>query len=528
MNTEHPQEALGSDDVFVPPTAVLVHLSGPHRGKTHRLAGDCLDITSDGEAHVTAQAPASLEPYAHLHCRGLTYELMVEPGRRVWVNGEPTERMVLASGDVLEVGKGGPILRFRLYPPESAGHKSLMEAFTDCVDCVGNSDRGMLAKAGMLAAGLPREFATQTSRGFRVGMLMTVMFLATSTGLLARRSVLLERRLSTELERITGLTDLIERSARESISLDDLDDLRGELAVSLEETAGRLQSLEEQTVGVAALVETAAASTVFIQGSYAFVQPATGRKLRLLLGPDGRPKANERGDPSLGLSGNGPVFELQYTGTAFVVDAERGLLVTNRHVARPWAFDEGAAGILARGYEGESVRFRGFLPGHVAPIQLRLVEAHEDADVAVLATDDLPAGVPTLSFTDEPVRPGEEVVLLGYPLGIRALVARTDPAFLTELATAGQTGFWEVADRLSAAGQIGPLASRGIVGQVTDATVVYDAETTSGGSGGPVINSAGKVVAVNMAVLPEFGGSNMGVPAPQGRALLERVFARDR
>ena len=42
--------------------------------------------------------------------------------------------------------------------------------------------------------------------------------------------------------------------------------------------------------------------------------------------------------------------------------------------------------------------------------------------------------------------------------------------------------------------------------------VVYDAETTTGGSGGPVLDSAGQVIAVNAAILPEFGGSNIGVP----------------
>lgn len=519
---------MDSAAVVAPPTAVLVHLSGPHRGHTRRLAGDRLDIYVDGGAQVRSEAPADVEPYAHLQCRGLTYELMVEEDKRVWVNGEPTERMVLASGDVLEIGRGGPLLRFRLYPPDSAAHKSMMEAFSDCMDCVRNSDRGRLGKARLLATGLPREWATQTSRVFRVGMLTTVLMLATSTAVLARRSILLERRLSTELERITGLTELFERNARESISLDDLDDLRSDLALGLEETAGRLQSLEAQSAGVAALVERAAPSTLFIQGSYAFVQPATEQPLRLVMGTDGRPVTNESGEPALGLGGSGPVFELQYTGTGFVVDAERNLIVTNRHVALPWAFDEAAAGILERGFEGRIVRFRAFLPGHVDPIQVRLVEAHADADVAVLEAVDMPEGVATLSFSRRPVRPGEEVVLLGYPLGIRALVARTDPAFLTELASAGQTGFWEVADRLAGAGHIGPLASRGIVGQVTRTTIVYDAETTSGGSGGPVLDTSGEVVAVNMAILPQFGGSNMGVPAPEGLMLLERVFARDR
>ena len=76
------------------------------------------------------------------------------------------------------------------------------------------------------------------------------------------------------------------------------------------------------------------------------------------------------------------------------------------------------------------------------------------------------------------------------------------------------------AQRIAEAGFMEPLATRGIVGQVTTASIVYDAETTSGGSGGPVIDLNGRVVAVNMAILPEFGGSNLGVPAADALALI--------
>ncbi len=52
---------------------------------------------------------------------------------------------------------------------------------------------------------------------------------------------------------------------------------------------------------------------------------------------------------------------------------------------------------------------------------------------------------------------------------------------------------------------------------------MYDAETTSGGSGGPVLSLDGRVVAVNAAILPEFGGSNLGVPVARVHALIERL-----
>jgi S1-C subfamily serine protease len=80
-----------------------------------------------------------------------------------------------------------------------------------------------------------------------------------------------------------------------------------------------------------------------------------------------------------------------------------------------------------------------------------------------------------------------------------------------------------VARRLAEENQISPLATRGIIGQVTSSFLVYDAETTSGGSGGPVLDMDGRVVAVNTAILSEFGGSNLGVPANRALALVERA-----
>ena len=112
--------------------------------------------------------------------------------------------------------------------------------------------------------------------------------------------------------------------------------------------------------------------------------------------------------------------------------------------------------------------------------------------------------------------------MLGYPLGLRALMARSDLRFIEALRAENVTDFWEQAERLSAAGFMAPLASRGIVGQVTEANVVYDAETTRGGSGGPVLNLQGEVVAINTAFLREFGGSNIGLPV----VLIEPVLSR--
>jgi S1-C subfamily serine protease len=51
--------------------------------------------------------------------------------------------------------------------------------------------------------------------------------------------------------------------------------------------------------------------------------------------------------------------------------------------------------------------------------------------------------------------------------------------------------------------------------------IVYDAQTTSGGSGGPLFNNEGKVIGTNFAMVREVGGSNFAIPVGYGKSLLK-------
>jgi S1-C subfamily serine protease len=165
----------------------------------------------------------------------------------------------------------------------------------------------------------------------------------------------------------------------------------------------------------------------------------------------------------------------------------------------------------------------GFLSDGGEPYEVDVIVTAEEADLAVVQLRGVVGNVPHLELAAEPPAPGDAIIVMGYPLGLRALMARSDADFIRSLQQEGITGFFDQARRIARAGFMQPLATRGIVGQVTTASVVYDAETTSGGSGGPVLNLDGEVVAVNMAILPEFGGSNLGVPAAEARALIRRA-----
>ena len=162
----------------------------------------------------------------------------------------------------------------------------------------------------------------------------------------------------------------------------------------------------------------------------------------------------------------------------------------------------------------------GYRPGVPEGEEIELVQASEETDLALLryvSKVDLPKG---LRLADVPPKSGDQVILMGYPTGLRSLLTQAGGVFISELQKSKDTEFRSVAARLSKSGLIVPLASRGIVGRTSDERIVYDAETTHGGSGGPVLNTNGEVVAVNAAILPEYGGSNLGVPVHKVRSFL--------
>ncbi len=77
-----------------------------------------------------------------------------------------------------------------------------------------------------------------------------------------------------------------------------------------------------------------------------------------------------------------------------------------------------------------------------------------------------------------------------------------------------------VTDALSERGLIRPSTTQGHIGDITATDIVFDAPSAQGGSGGPVFNKHGQVIAVEYAVLPKFGGNSFGVPIVYALELL--------
>jgi putative serine protease PepD len=170
------------------------------------------------------------------------------------------------------------------------------------------------------------------------------------------------------------------------------------------------------------------------------------------------------------------------TGTGFFVSKD-GRIVTNHHVI------DGARKVTATLVDGRTIEIVGLLADDPA------------GDVAVLQA---PAGeyAPLALGGSAPLRVGDEVVVIGSPLGLSASFS---------------------------AGYVSALRDRGLLGEQErhdESLVAWAIQITAavspGSSGSPIMNREGEVVGVAVG---KAGGEalNFGVPVEMPKALLERI-----
>lgn len=213
-------------------------------------------------------------------------------------------------------------------------------------------------------------------------------------------------------------------------------------------------------------------------------------------------------------------LRLEYLGSGFLVSAD-GHIVTNRHVAEPWWSNESVAPLLAGGMEPAFVELTVTFPGQppivVDPGTIRVSSDGVDVAVLVAPVQDVP--VLPLSERDPQELRGQRLMLLGYPTGLAALLARADPE-VASAALAEARDTTTLIEALSQRHAITPVITHGTLSEITHRQLIYDAVTTAGGSGGPVFGPDGEVIGINFATLRDFQGSNYGVPVRFVRVLL--------
>lgn len=468
----------------------LLHLSGPMRGRTTTFEDRVVSIGSAGECRARIEDPQVAPQHARIEFRPEECRFHLKRGDgQTFVNGAEVDEVILQDDDQLELGVGGPMLRFRAYWPTGSVCKPVRKMLTDARDVARVS--GGAAATQTLTRDLLTHATIQLKVFFPIFVITGAFLAGWLGGWIGRPEGQVTR------EELEALRREQAQQQAETVRREDLQALRAQQRQHQDELA----KLARANATVRRIQKEWSRGVCLLHGIY---------KLRMDDGSWFKPEGEE--------------FEVEYTGSGFLVTSS-GHVVTNRHVVAPWQESPPVQRLIGRGAKPEFVHLSATFPGKppitIAPDTIR--RRDDDIDVAVLK-------VPEAAVADVPVLPlrlgaiesdDMSAFVVGYPTGLTALLARAENAVVEPLRESGAS-MTEAIEALAAAGQVTPLITQGMVSNVQKEMLVYDAETTHGGSGGPVFGSDGEVIGVNFAILPGFGGANFGVPIHFARDLLPK------
>ena len=188
----------------------------------------------------------------------------------------------------------------------------------------------------------------------------------------------------------------------------------------------------------------------------------------------------------------GEYFEVpRGQGTGFVMDAERGLVLTNEHVVR------GNLNPVVTVLQPD---------GSTVELNSRVIAASPADDIAVLQVD--ADNLPSLEFGDpSSLEVGDWIIAIGSPFG------------LDHTATVGV---------VSALGRRFKVPEESGSERIYDDMIQTDAAINSGNSGGPLIDLAGNVVGMNSLITSPSGASagvGFAISANKLRAVVENLLS---
>jgi DNA-binding response OmpR family regulator/S1-C subfamily serine protease len=310
--------------------------------------------------------------------------------------------------------------------------------------------------------------------------------------------------------------------------------LRSQIAISKTENGAvlqnqltavedRLKKLETEGKIAQTIIQSYEPSVCLIHVVLAFRDHTTGLKLHYAgVTNNGQPTTDDHNNPLLSLTGSGPEVHLDAFGTGFLVSS-KGQILTNHHVAEPWWQNDELKEMVDQGLEPVVAEMTAYFPGVRHGLAIDTERISSTADVAVVKGNVSELGIKQIALADgrRSAVSGGPVVLLGYPTALDAILARAGSETLQSIAAASKGDPKQVMEELARRDLIRPVTTQGHIGDVLPDKIVYDAQTTSGGSGGPLFNNEGKVIGINFAMVREFGGSNFAIPVAYGRSLLK-------
>jgi S1-C subfamily serine protease len=449
--------------------AELRHLDGACAGQTRIVRKDFATIGRLASADVRFDPEQDLDVsgrHAALFRQGQDWIVRdLGSSNGTWINGTRLkDDRALQPNDIIRFGPSGPQLLFVGQRGEAAEPKD-PEAVT-----------APLRAAASTTERIRREVRRQTTPWRRValgagilallsGAAVALTLLGRSRKLEAERAALLERtdtlmrRLEAASSSVGALEDALRAARRETQRL------RASLAQKGVSSA-RLDSLSRALAGSSAQHEAVLRAA---QLDGAEIERQNGDAIGVVVSefPGGRRVAG--------------------TGFAVRVRGDTGWIVTSRHLVS----EAGGARAIRLGiiFNGSNQNFRA-----------ELSTTADSADLALL-TVRVRGGVPVVHGVGATSRPGDPVVILGYPFGFDFPMGAD----------------WR---------RVGVSVSRfaGTIRGIRDVTLEVDAYGAAGSSGSPVFNAAGQVLGVIYGGDPRQAGRLVyAVPGAQLEALLRRV-----
>jgi S1-C subfamily serine protease len=388
---------------------------------------------------------------------------------------------------------------------------------------------GLAAVAVLIVAGLVFLFFYRRTQQQNIRVYAAITRL--QTGMLTQQELMeRSRRALEDAERGPSLASDSQKLQLQKKS----EDLRSQLASGKTENASalqnqltavesRLQKLETEGKVAQTIIRSYEPSVCLIHVVLAFRDHTTGLRLHYAeMTSSGEPTTDEHNHLLLSLTGNGPEVHLDAFGTGFLASAS-GQILTNHHVAEPWWQNDDLKEIRDQGLEPVLAEMTAYFPGVPHGVAINTENISSAADVAVVKGNFSELRIKQIALADGPrsAVSGGPVVLLGYPTALDAILARAGAETLQSIATASKGDPKQVMEELARRNLIRPITTQGHIGDVLPDKIVYDAQTTSGGSGGPLFNNEGKVIGINFAMVREFGGSNFAIPVSYGKSLLK-------
>jgi serine protease Do len=366
-------------------------------------------------------------------------------------------------------------------------------------------------------------------RGNRKDTIQLKAALARLDSGVVQQSALLKRaELARQALDAQGQSNSVTRAALEAQSADlrkKMGSAEGPEASSLKaqlaETQNRLNKLENEGKVAENIVHNYGPSVCLLHVVVEFLDKNSGKPIQLSVDSLGKPRVDDKGMVQLEAGGDGPHLQIDVFGTGFLVRKD-GRLITNHHVAEPWWNNEELKPLIEHGASAYVLSYSAYFPGSTQRFNAKIDRISQAADVATLRLEEAAppkTAVLDLDESKEASVSGEPVVLIGYPTGIDGILARAG-ADVAQSIAGDKTEVTEIVGKLASQKLIRPTTTQGHIGDILNDKIVYDAATTSGGSGGPLFNREGRVIGINFAILNGFGGSNLAVPARYANELL--------